>query len=271
MVVWAYMYHTIISSEEWVCVTRQSCLSVYKILRWFVTAVQSELWRGQSEETPPVFAAWQTGRAVRLPRGGERGEGLQHQPLPRLHCLERVVGLHCELWGRWEDITAGVCAGPGSLPGGQQEGGGVRDRPVRAVDQLGGVDPLHQVLRLRDQEEAQAVHPGAHQVSRVTATTNQSIWDNLLLFLIVNGYQPSAISAKSALYQWLSVLEDVLLSDMKCISIEYLITPHTNKISKQELIISYLISQWMQEIFLLSSYQQPSITHLFLPSSYSTL
>ena len=32
-------------------------------------------------------------------------------------------------------------------------------------------------------------------------------------------------------------------ADMECISIEYLITPHTNKISKQELIISYLISQ----------------------------
>ena len=69
-----------------------------------------------------MSAARERGRPDWLPRGGERGEGLQHQHLPGLHPLERVVRLLGELRGRPENLTAGVRGGlQVSLSGGQSE------------------------------------------------------------------------------------------------------------------------------------------------------
>ena len=105
-------------------------LSVLDLTESFCPAVQQNLWRRQPEEIPPVFVAGETGRTGGVPGGGQRGQGLQHQHLPGLHPLERVVRLHRDLWRRSEDGPAGVCGGQdrggrGPVRGLQSEDGGV--------------------------------------------------------------------------------------------------------------------------------------------------
>ena len=62
-------------------------------------------------------------------RGGERDQGLQSAELSGLQRVERVVGLHQDLWrgseDRWEGVRGAQVRGPVPVCGGQPEVRGV--------------------------------------------------------------------------------------------------------------------------------------------------
>ena len=84
--------------------------------------------RGLPEERPPVPGAGDE-RRPGVSRGGERDEGLQSAELSGLQRVERVVGLHQDLWRGPEDLPEGVRGaqvwGPVPVCGGQPEVRGV--------------------------------------------------------------------------------------------------------------------------------------------------